>query len=190
MSSPMENSAESLPEIAIAKPRSNEYHEFYETYVGLVTAESLNEMLAEQPTQLRNLLGQLDADEVNCLHEPYTWTLKQVMGHLIDCERVFSDRMLRIAVGDQTPIPGIDQQMFVRGIDYDRLSMADLLDEFEHLRSANQLAVRRLTPNDLVRFGVASDNPVTSRANLYMLVGHVEHHFRIMQKRLGITLAQ
>ncbi len=169
----------------VTRPADSEYHEFYRKYVAHIPDEATFAIrLLDQVPRLRNLLGKLPTSEFDQLHEPFTWTLKQVVGHLIDTERIFSDRMLRIGVGDQTPIPGIDQQMFVRGVNYTALPMPDLLDELEHLRIANQLAVKRLTDNDWIRVGTASDSSVTARANIYILVGHFEHHLDRLKTRL------
>ena len=170
---------------AIAPPKTDEYHEYYEQYVSKADKNDFFGTFESQPQELRAVLGELEPDEVNRLHEPYTWTLKQVMGHLIDCERVFSNRMLRIAVGDETPIPGIDQNIYVSSIDYEPVSMSDLLNEFEHLRLANVLLVNRLSPESLTRMGTASDNPVSAKANLFILAGHVVYHLDIIKKRLA-----
>jgi len=86
----------------ISPPTSDQYHQYYETYIGKVGKNVLQELTA-QADELKKLLGKLPQEQVNCLHEPYTWTLKQLVGHLIDCERAFSSRIFRIAVGDQTP---------------------------------------------------------------------------------------
>ena len=170
---------------AIDPPSTQEYHEYYEQYVGKVDQKGIWESFENQPKVLRDLLGELPDAEVSKLHEPYTWTLKQVVGHLIDCERIFSCRMLRIAVGDQTPIPGIDQNIYVANLDYESPVMEDLLEEFELLRKANALLVRRLSPEALERMGTASDNPVSAKANLYILAGHVVYHLNIMKTRLA-----
>lgn len=168
-------------------PESDEYHEFYEKYINSFEAAEFFRLFKSQDSQLQELLGNLEPGEDSRLHEPYTWTLKQVVGHLIDCERIFSMRMLRIAVGDETPIPGIDQNHYVASLDYESVSMADLLEEFSHLRKSNVLLAKRLPPELLARRGVASDNPVSARANLFILVGHVAYHFAIMKQRLGVA---
>lgn len=166
-------------------PTRNEYHDFYHKYISLVDPNTVWDEFCAQPDQLMAQLGDLEDAVVDVLHEPYTWTLKQVVGHLIDGERIFSDRMIRIAVGDDVPIPGIDQQMFVNAIDYQQLPMSDLLDEFLLLRQANRLAVARLSDEALARVGIASDSPVSARANFFILVGHVRHHLEIMNRRIA-----
>ena len=149
-------------------PTSNEYHQFYGKYISLVDPDKLPDELTKQPGELKQLLSTLSDPEVDCLHEPYTWTLKQVIGHLIDCERIFSHRLNRIAVGDETPIPGIDQNKYVSAIDYSPIPMANLLDEFEHLRRANCLLYDRLPNASMTNMGIASTTPVSARANLFI----------------------
>ena len=95
--------------------------------------------------------------------------------------------MLRIAVGDETPIPGIDQNMYVSNMDYETVEMSSLLNEFKHLRKANVLLLKRLEPESLGRMGTASDNPISARANLFILGGHFVYHMEIVKKRLGLN---
>ena len=168
----------------ISPPTSDQYHQYYGDYVGKVGENVLQE-LADQPDELKKLLGNLEKDQVNCLHEPYAWTLKQLVGHLIDCERAFGSRVFRIAAGDSTPIPGIDQNMYVENLDYETVSMKSLLKEFRQLRKSHVLMVQRLRLDSLDNVGIASDYPVSAKANLFIMVGHVAHHLEIIRARLG-----
>ncbi len=170
----------------ISPPTSDQYHQYYENYISKVGKNVLQE-LDDQPDEMKEVLGKLKEGQDNCLHEPYTWTLKQVVGHMIDCERAFSSRIFRIAVGDQTPIPGIDQNCYVESLDYDAVSMKSLLKEFRQLRKSNVLMVNRLEPESLDNVGVASDYPVSAKANLFILVGHVTYHLEIIRSRLGLS---
>ena len=169
----------------ISPPTSDQYHQYYESYIGKVGQNVLQELL-DQPDELKNLLGKLAKGQDSCLHEPYTWTLKQVVGHLIDCERAFSNRIFRIAIGDQTPIPGIDQNMYVDNLDYEAVTMKSLLKEFRQLRKSNILMIQRLDPKSLDNVGIASDYPVSAKANLFILVGHVKYHIEIIRSRLEV----
>jgi uncharacterized damage-inducible protein DinB len=166
-------------------PMSDEYHEYYDRYISKIGPAPLAEQLESQPKELKKLLGKLPEGEDSKLHEPYTWTLKQVMGHMIDVERIFGSRMLWIATGDQTHFPGFDQNQYVTALDYESVSMKSLLNEFKHSRKANVELANRLTPESLANVGLASDHPASARACLYILVGHVIHHVEIMKKRLG-----
>lgn len=168
-----------------ATPAAGEYAEYYNTYISRFRREDFLAAFEHQIGELQDLLGSLPDGDDNRTHEPYTWTLKQLMGHLIDCERIFSTRLLRIAVNDRTPIPGIEQNDYVDNMDYENVSMTALLAEFEHLRRANVLLAERLTPESLENMGTASGLPVSAKANLFILGGHVAYHMEIIRKRLG-----
>jgi uncharacterized damage-inducible protein DinB len=170
--------------VHVDPPNTDEYFHYYHEYISKAPTKDFLKAFGYQIQELREQLANLSEDEVNCTHAPYTWTLKQVIGHLIDVERIFSYRMLRIASRDTTPIPGYEQDAYVDCRDYVRVTMADLLDELEHLRSANVLLVQRLSPEALQWRGTASGHSISARANLFILAGHVVHHAEIIQRRL------
>lgn len=166
-------------------PSQDEYAEYYHTYVGLVDTQDFLVEFRKQPQQLAELVGDLSKEEVSRLHEPYTWSLKQVVGHMIDCERIFGTRALRIGVGDQTPIPGIDQNIYVENLSYETVEMEALLQEFRFLREANALLAERFGNENLRHMGIASDNKVSAKANYFILAGHFLYHYKIMAKRIN-----
>ena len=168
-----------------APPAAGEYAEYFERYINKFTPEDFLVAFERQIDLVRQLFGSISEEQASELHEPYTWNLKQVMGHLIDCERIFGTRLLRVAVGDETPIPGMDQNVYVDGLDYDAVTMASLLDEFENLRRANVLLADRIPAESLERMGTASDSPISAKANLFILGGHVDYHLEIVTRRLG-----
>ena len=104
-------------------------------------------------------------------------------GHLTDVERVFSYRLLRVARGDKTPLPGFEQEDYVREAGFDQRRLTDLIQEFEFQRRANILAIRNLSDEALLRRGTASDAPVSARALVYMLAGHVDHHMESLKTK-------
>lgn len=169
----------------ISPPSPDEYADYYHQYISEVPNGDFLTVFAAQSETLRELVTGLAGGEDNTLHEPYTWTIKQVVGHLIDIEHIFSTRVLRIGVGDGTPIPGVEHGIYVEAIDYGAVTMAVLLDEFAALRNANALLVQRMGAENLARRGVASGSPVSARANLFILCGHVEYHAEIVRRRLG-----
>jgi hypothetical protein len=112
-----------------------------------------------------------------------------VVGHLNDVERVFSYRLLRISRGDQTPLPGFEQNDFVQAAGFDRTPLRDLASEFEFLRRANILLVRPMTIESIDCRGTASGMTVSARALVYMMVGHVDHHLAsLREKYLPVAL--
>lgn len=168
------------------RPEPTEYFEYYHNYVSQVPNGEFFSMLEGQVVELRSLLGQVNEQTAMTLHTPYTWTLKQVTGHLIDAERIFADRLHRFASGDLQPLPGMDQDPYIANNDYVTPTLADLVNELIHLRQANVLLLRRIKPQAWDHRGVASDHPITVRALAYILIGHINHHLKIVRKRLGM----
>ncbi len=167
------------------RPQADEYFEYYQNYISCVPAGDFFSLLEGQIGELRSVLGKVGEQEAMQLHPPYTWTLKQVVGHLIDAERIFAERLHRFASGDLQPIPGMDQDPYIVNNDYVKPSLPALLDELIYLRQANMLLLRRIKPEAWDNRGVASDHPITVRALAYILVGHINHHIKIVRKRLG-----
>ena len=169
----------------IAVPNQDDYDVYYHQYVCKAPADGFLPAYAAQPAMLQELLGHLPNGEDNRLHAPSTWTPKQIVGHLIDVERVFSTRMLSIGVGDPASHAGIDQDLYVASLDYESVPMQRLLDEFAALRSANVLLVGRMGPEAMARRGMASGKPVSALANVYIIAGHVEFHAESIRQRQG-----
>ena len=166
----------------IQPPQSDEYAEFYAGYVQRVPAGTdLTVLLSGQPEALRALLQNVTDEQASVRPAPAEWSVKEVIGHIADTERVFAYRLLRIARGDQTPLPGFDQNEFVNATDFNRRSLASLLDEFEFQRRSNMLLAASLTDEEIDRRGTASGNPVSARALLHILAGHVLHHIESLK---------
>jgi hypothetical protein len=118
-------------------------------------------------------------------HAPYTWSLKQVLGHIIDCERVFGFRALAVARRDTAELPGFDENAYMKNVDFDAIPVADLVDEYEHLRRSHLAFFRHLPPDAWTRTGIANGSPISVRALAYVIVGHERHHMRIVASRLA-----
>jgi hypothetical protein len=161
----------------LTPPTPEEFSPFYLDYIQ--RAHDLVDVLGVLPMQidaLNSMLGKLTDEQACFRFGPAEWSIKEVMGHLNDVERVFSYRLLRVSRNDKTPIPGFEQDDFVREAGFDTHSLKDLLQEFELLRRANILMINNLSEEATKRIGTASNNPVSARALIYMLVGHVDHH--------------
>ncbi|HQR06877.1 MAG TPA: DinB family protein [Gemmatales bacterium] len=165
-------------------PGIDEYFEYYHNYIKQVPDGDYHSLLVGQIAELRSVLGDVNENDAMKLHSPYTWTLKQVIGHLIDGERIFADRLHRFASGDFQELPGMDQDPYIINHDYLSPTLSALLEELIHLRQANVLLLRRIKPEAWDHRGVASNHPVTVRALAYILVGHINHHLTIVRKRL------
>lgn len=170
--------------LASIRPSTDEYFEYYDTYISKVPDGNILEQLQRQVTELQTLLGTLSEQTAEQVHAPYTWTIKQVTGHLIDAERIFADRLHKFAMGDTQAQPGMDQDVYINAAEYSTVTLSALLEELLHCRQANVLLAQRLTPAAWARRGIASGHEVTVRALAWMLVGHVIHHARIIERRL------
>jgi hypothetical protein len=168
-------------------PKPDEAFEFYSTYIRLVPSGDLLETATRQIEELTDLLETLNDQTASLIHAPYTWTIKQVIGHMIDTERIFANRLHRFACGDLQPLPGMEQEPYVTNCDYESPSVGVLIEELLCLRRANICLMRRLKPKQWDHRGVASGHPVTVRALGYMLVGHVTYHLQIITKRLQVN---
>lgn len=161
----------------ISAPSTEEYAPFYADYVQRATQrDDVYAALSRQINELRSALDPLTDTQARFKPGPEEWSVKEVIGHLNDVERVFSYRLLRISRGDATPLPGFEQEDYVRAAGFDRVSLSDLVSEFEHLRRANILAIQHMDSDAIDRRGTASGMTISARALIYMLVGHVEHH--------------
>lgn len=166
----------------IPRPQADEYAPFYAGYVQRVPEGSdIFDLLRRQPDELRALLANVTDAQANSRPAPGEWSVKEVIGHVNDTERIFAYRALRIARGDTTPLPGFEQNAYVEGTDFNARSLRDLLDEFAAQRTANVLCFQLLGMAEIERRGTASENPVSVRALLYIMAGHVAHHIESLR---------
>jgi hypothetical protein len=163
--------------LEITTPQSSEYAEFYAGYVQRAQARGdVFAALAQQIDELNSALDNLTDEQARFKPGPQEWSIKEVIGHLNDGERVFSYRLLRISRNDSTPLSGFEQDDYVREGGADNVPLEDLLHEFEYLRRANILAIKNMSNAAVLRLGTASGHTVSARALIYIMVGHVEHH--------------
>ena len=165
------------------RPEAHEYASYYERYVSLVPDADLVETLERQGAETLALLRGLDEGRGAHRYEPGKWSVKQLVGHISDGERIFSYRALAFARGDSQALPGMEQEEWMAGVDFDARTLSDLADEFEAVRAATLLLLRHLSPEAWARRGTASDNEVTVRALAYIIAGHEAHHVRILRER-------
>jgi hypothetical protein len=167
------------------RPDASEYAPGFQKYVQLGPGGDIVESLEAQLGEALRLLSSLSDEAALTLHAPYTWTIKQVVGHITDCERVFAHRALWIARNGAAPLASFDETGFMEATEFNRWPLAELLAEFEHVRRSNVLFFRHLEPEAWVRRGVVSDHPATVRAFAYVMAGHAQHHLNIVRRRLS-----
>ncbi len=172
-------------------PTSEEYAPFYADYIqrGAVRGDVLA-ALPKQIDEINTTLSKLSDEQARFKFGPAEWSIKEVIGHLNDVERIFSYRLLRISRNDKTPLPGFEQEDYVREARFDNYPLTDLITEFEFLRLANILAINNMNPDAVAYLGTASGSPISARALIYMLVGHVEHHMASLREKYLPALNQ
>lgn len=168
----------------IGKPEPAEYGEFFAGYVDKVPSDSIIDFLQNQLEEFNSMMQSVSEQDASRVDEPYTWTLKQVVGHLIDGEKVFGYRLHCFACGDPSEFPGFSHEPYVAQLDYQGVTLQDLVEEFSALRRANLLFLRRLSDEHWSTAGIASDSRFTVRGKAFVMGGHVQHHLEIIQKRI------
>ena len=168
---------------AIARPQSTEYQSYYERYVSLVPEGDVIKVLTEQLDETLALLRSIPEDKAGFRYGPDKWSIKELVGHVIDGERIFAYRALRFARGDQTPLPGFEQDDYVLNANFDERPLSELADEFEHVRRANLLMFGRLDEAAWNRRGSASEAEVSVRALAFIIAGHERHHVKVLKEK-------
>ncbi len=168
---------------AIAKPTPSEYLPYYGRYVSLVPDANILTVLADQITETLDVLRSIPDSRANFRYAPEKWSIKELVGHLIDSERVFAYRALRFARNDSTPLPGFEQDDYVRGASYDRLPLSDIAAEFQSVRESTLCLFKNLEEEAWLRQGKANDAEVSVRALAYIIAGHELHHRGVLRAK-------
>src|SRR5271165_783063 len=169
----------------LSRPEPNEYADFYANYIAQVPDGSIEEFLLKQWVDLVAFLQGVSEDDVSKPPTPGKWSIKQVLGHVCDTERVMSYRMMRFARGDSKELPGFDQDAYVAAGDFNSRVRHDLMVEFKNIRGATIALVGSISPEAEMRTGVANGYPVSVRALAYIMAGHAQHHLNLMKERRG-----
>lgn len=167
----------------ISIPQDHEYHSFYSTYVESLQQQDVLAILKKQLKNVPDLLWSIKASKHNYAYAPGKWTIKQLLQHVNDVERVFTYRALCFARGDKQPQPGMDQDLYVLNADIREVPFASIIDEFVALRVATVCLFERLNELQLDQVGKADGHPITVRALAAITAGHVQHHVNILKER-------
>lgn len=165
------------------RPGVGEFAPYYEKYIGRVPDGDVVELLERQMGEAAALLRAAPAEKADFRYEPGKWSVKEVVGHVSDAERIFSYRALRIGRGDQTPLASFDENVYAAASNAGERTLDSLVGELEDVRRATVSLFRSFGEEELRRTGTASDNPVSVRALAYILHGHVDHHLAILRER-------
>jgi hypothetical protein len=165
------------------RPRPDEYAGFYAGYVARVPPGDIVSTLRDQIGQTRALLYALTEERAAYAYAPSKWTIKEVVGHLTDVERLLSYRALRFARGDQTPVPGFDENTYVPAGRFGDRPLASLLSELEAARGSTVAMFEGLPAAAWVRRGVANGQSGSVRALAWIIAGHELHHRTLLEER-------
>jgi hypothetical protein len=165
------------------RPEAGEYGAYYGKYISLVAGDDVVSALDAQRRETMVLLSSLSEEDGEFRYAPGKWSVKEVLAHANDTERIMSYRALRIGRGDKTPLPGFEQDDYVKNGDFARMSVEDLLEEYIAVRRATVALFRHFDDTAWQRMGVASDNPASARGLAYIVAGHELHHRRVLQEK-------
>ena len=171
---------------AIGRPEAGEHHPYFNKYIDLVAEPDPIAALAAQMEETAGVLGRVAEADAGFRYQPGKWSIREVLGHLMDVERVMTYRALRIARADQTPLAGFDENSYVPAGAFDRRTLADLLDEWRTVRNATLAMFRGFGGETWTRRGVMAENPISVRALLHIVIGHERHHLAVLRTRYGL----
>jgi hypothetical protein len=169
-----------------SRPRPDEYDAAFERYVSRVPETDVLAALERQPAELADVLASVPREREEYRYAPGKWTIRGVVGHILDAERVFGYRALCVARGEKVSLPGFEQNDYAENAGADRRTLASLTAEFTSLRASHVLMLRHVDDEGWVRVGSANGLPVTPRALAYNLVGHVRHHVAVLREKYGV----
>jgi len=171
----------------IARPADDEYLPYYGKYIAKVAGDDALAAIVRQSEETAALLHRVDESRAAFRYAEGKWSVKQVIGHVADGERVFAYRALRFARRDTTPLPGFDENVYAETGGFDERPFADIVLEFRAVRAASIALFAGLAPDDLLRRGAANDSPVSVRALAWIIAGHEVHHRTLLIERYGLA---
>ncbi|MEM9820426.1 MAG: DinB family protein [Bacteroidota bacterium] len=167
----------------LQRPTTQASSSYFKRYIDQVEGNDILKALLEQKANTLQFAQDLPGDKWEWAYAPNKWTIKEVMIHLIDTERVFAYRALRFARHDQTPLPGFEQDDYVIGARASQRSVASVLREYQAVRAASLALFESLDEAAMLNIGTASNSPFSPLALAYVIAGHELHHMKIIQER-------
>jgi uncharacterized damage-inducible protein DinB len=168
------------------RPTSNDYAPAHAAYVDLVPEDDILGAIEQQSSETQKLLASLDESKAAYRYADEKWSVKQVLGHIIDAERVIAYRLLAVARGEQNPLPGFDENMYVDNAGFDAWSLGDLSEHYALVRRATIVLLRNLPEAAWSRRGTANGQTVSTLGIAYVILGHERHHSKILRERYKI----
>ena len=170
----------------IGRPQAVEYPPYYISYISLIEGEDPLPALEAQVAAFQSLAG-LPEERAGHRYADGKWTVREVLGHVMDGERICGYRAMRIARGDQTPLPGFVSHLYAETAGHDACPLAELVEELVFLRRSHVLLFRHLPPEAWTRQGVINEIPASTRGLAFFMAGHAAHHLAVLRDRYGIN---
>jgi hypothetical protein len=167
----------------LGRPQPNEAASDYFVYIDRVNSDDIVSVLETQLDEANNFLSTISEEQSLQRYAPDKWSMRELLGHVNDGERVFMYRAMWFARGFEDPLPSFDQEIGFKAADSDKVSWANHLEEFRAIRSSTLAFFHNLPAEAWMRSGIASDNSVTVRALAYVVAGHLSHHLNILRER-------
>lgn len=178
--------SEPTSRIAIGHPDPSEFDAFYAGYIAEIPEGEILDVLERQAGAFRRLSEEVPPEKEGFRYAPGKWSVRQVVGHMADCERSFAFRALAISRGDRQPLPGLDETLYMTNSRFDDIPLAGLVDNLLAVREASLHLFRHLDDEAWKRIGIANGKPVSVRALAHITAGHAEHHMKILTERYGV----
>ena len=167
----------------MSRPEANEYPEYYKDYISLVPDGDIVDLMKKQTDDIMDFFRSIPEDKGSYRYAPEKWSIKEILGHLTDMERIFGYRALRFARNDTAGLNGFDQNDYVPAGRFNNRTMTGIADEFFNLRRANTIMYKSFTDEDMLKSGTADGNAVNVRSIAYILVGHATHHLNVTKEK-------
>jgi hypothetical protein len=167
----------------VMRPEANEAAPYYSTYIDLISGDNIVNVLANQLEETIPFLSEISEEQSLYCYAPDKWSIRQLLSHVNDTERVFVFRAIWFARGFQDPLPSFDQNICVAAAEANEVSWASHIEEFRVVRLATLAFFRNLPADAWLKSGIASGNPFTVRALAYIIAGHIAHHNAVLRER-------
>lgn len=165
------------------RPQESEHPAYYKHYIGLVQGDNILKQLENQVLDVQALISGIPEEKESFAYAPGKWTIKEVLGHIIDTERILAYRALRFARKDSTELQGFDENAYVANSDYNKRTIYDIAHEFGIVRESNIVLFKHFNEEALNQIGTANNNNASVRAILFMIAGHATHHLNVVKTK-------
>ncbi len=168
------------------RPQQEDYPVFYHKYVESLPSGNLLHILEDQLHAVNGRLGKIDAGKWLYRYADGKWSVKELLAHIVDAERIFAYRALTFARNDKNQLPGFDENDYVKIGNFDKIDEGGLLDQLNFLRKSNILLYSTFGDEELGRKGVSNGKEITVRALVFITAGHLQHHLNVLHERYAI----